>query len=847
MGILSKSVTKTKHVCSPLFGDYFTKMNYGKKGLKTESDIRMNRAMIENNSKGLSNTDNMSNLISTMNTMHEKGTVKRTSFGNLGSGSIVKTDKSRMEARLGSRVISYAIGVGSELFMEYLISLQNSSYDFNSKTFYDSLHTYKLIDPFNAKILNSFSSTTFKGKVGDIIDISSLGIIYDIPSYENSKIYSDLKSYILNYINSRASSQYQYSYQDEIYYGKFDATSLQRSSITLTYKGESGSKSVYEVKATYTWKDLIYSNYGSLSSVLNTYENSKAVSTTVYLDKWYNKINKIWNNPTACFIEIYNDSLNIRNVVLWSNYKDFDSTSSTDMTFATALPIKGYDIPAKEKKLIEKALRDAGYKTLDKRIKKQGEEKDAYTQVQENSAITKFDIAQYLDLQPFFKKEARNNVRWQLYLKAIMQYFESIATPGNTFQTAPKTEIRIKSNFLREGTSLRIRLVKKYGIGKFNKACFISTEPYSYAMCLYLNSAIRSEDGSYKGYIQYILDLSYFYSSIIKTRYNSDYDRVNFNSEYFGKVMENSNSEWFDGNAMPIAPPLMDREFNWINDGVTLPKYNEYLGENILNGDIHYDRGGNPDGPMAKFYNYDKNVYYDDRNDSIPNLLSDNLTSTPVILMPFKLWRKVPFVAKKEVYSSTIHYCATIQWEEKTSTWLGNVLGAIIVIVGAIVSIYSVNLGTAIMVSGYSMILSPFISNPFIKLLVQVITTAVTAAYTGGASLGYSFETMSITSAPMLATSSISNITAIFTAISDSEFKKAISDLSSQTKSIEDSNEEISKKISEFYTFGMRNSSEWDFIESMDSIYYILSGEMLYDIYDRAFEVDNDMYNIADK
>jgi len=327
-----------------------------------------------------------------------------------------------------------------------------------------------------------------------------------------------------------------------------------------------------------------------------------------------------------------------------------------------------------------------------------------------------------------------------------MLYFDKIAPFASTYEEAKGyiyyTDRNANISKATNGqpyknSALRIKGVKKYVLGQFKNESYISTEPKSFASCLYLNVpdySLSTKDeqskGIYHAYNQYILDLSYWYERGSDVKFGKVTPKIVYDEETSTYLLAFSNLD------VTIPSGYLDEDSDYINLGgdevdakvradtekllsgehdiyaeVVIPYsyYNDIETRDLVIGYFTADDIINRrDAVVQMKYNFVKGRYIDMAYDSLDyaycteNEDDNNYSKTTskwymsdryVPLMPTKLWYRVPYGAKKEVGMTTLWQYARYHVVVKRSTFFGKMFKIVVFVIAVIITVLSYGSG----------------------------------------------------------------------------------------------------------------------------------------------------------
>lgn len=596
---------------------------------------------------------------------------------------------------LKNTIVSTEYGASAGLESEYNIKAQlGSAYDLTTQIYTYKGYKLKLINssifqvisqpPAPNPLPNGFK---YEYELDQLVRLSDLGIY---PSFgyfeENIKkplLYEELRR--------------QFSVTGDIEISTFDTyydtnTKVFRTSAYFTWTGHGNEVSVKKptgevAKVFEKTYEYIFTDYDSTPSLYDMY----------YTEKFEKRF----------FIEYTIN--NVRYIYKGNNFENFvTKTNKQKIEFMSVLPIKRY-LPTDETtvKRLDRALIQGNYKSKYKKKKpkipanklkgmseeqKKNAGKDIVTMMNDQGSIDEADISQYLDFSLFFKKDIRSDKMWQKYLKVVMEYFDKTLGFGLYHRDAPRHNIYIDTTLVRGPNKFKMRVQGVRRLGRFlktSKICFISTEPQSGDCYLYLNvpdwslsTPTERSQGIFYNFVQYGINLSYWYSS-------ERIESFNFYGRDMGSQRENRN-DLYRTNLNPafyldvnVDEYMRLTGEHWVNNGEILDP--QLLKPKKYQGDDVYET----------FHIEETKFTYDDRVDYIHPYVGEikdeelNLNMDHLCLMPVKLWRKVPYVAKVAVFQSTLFLYYQYSWEEKKGTILGKIGGVVLAIIGIVVIVFN--------------------------------------------------------------------------------------------------------------------------------------------------------------
>ena len=503
------------------------------------------------------------------------------------------------------------------------------------------------------------------------------------------------------------------------------------------------------------------------------------------------------------------------------------------------------------------------------------------TSINNNENIGETSIAQYLDLKPFFYKEARNDKYWQNYLKTIFKYLEEWCKPTNDLYTTQKVikKFNVGSMCPSFAQTYYIRMLKKQSNGDFTKKCFIGMEPNDDSMWLYLNTP-NIENEVQVGFTQYALDLSFWFNGThyiepnpkikrlkktlvnsrvkgTKTYYDPDYfciatdpllpvisyiDTIK-HSIYYSES-NTTDIGYYDEYITINVNATLDGDFSkdWINDGETYPKYSytkiyrdSFTGQ-VLKKEFVEINDDEVEMLLKSFV--------DDRLDGIPNFKEDydkdastNSTNSNIDiymgikLMPQKLWFKTPYTSQQKVVDQTIFIYYRVFWKVRE--------GGASQIVSFIIAVVAIGMsgGSALpaVMAAVGLIMSMYAQMlPKELKLAMAIVSLITAAYGGWQTfMSDSPGLLAQTNAVLITLNAVVNVAV---QIDQYNLQDNIENLANDTQQDRDALAALQENKKEYF-FGINHFQvDTEFDKSIDNYFYKCYGENVYDIYEWIFD-----------
>lgn len=890
MGLLTRKVTVDSYFFESVFEEPLKRHPLGrsKRKLNPIQKDFLNQFLLQK-SKGYKTKDIVYNQIIQTKDLHEKEWVsRRTSFKKEFNLQILKDQsKDALTKALHTphEILNYYEGFSNNLAYEYAIAKQLDDYSFTSKQFSLNGYFYKLnLEDFSVTCIDvprDILEANLKHKVGQLLSLTSLGLYKSYKEYVTINIAPlGVEAYLNAYFkrNKQNIKDIKEGPEQHIVYllDKPDRSFLKFKYIT-TY-------------TSYQHRDMYRLN-GELQ-FLNIYYNVEVPFDMPYrLFELFAMESELGNTDLNYFIEaITQDKKRIifRKVI---KAKDKLEKVAKKEKFSTPIPLKNFmefDEKSKEYKDWIRALEQVNYKSKVKRKKSkkknknENDDKSLFEKMLEDDKIKEIDIAQYLDLKWFFLKEIREDKDWQRYLRGIMEYFASISNPAKYYHQATGYKIPLPLNYRRNRAGFRIKMIKREVVNTpCEKKCFISTEPKSSALILYLNVPNVSKSnpellaqGKFDCFTQYGLDLSYWYEcpnfylyGISRKDITEDINplctwtlRGNVTELTKAHPLENTPKQLYIPNGFYYDFDIASWETVngkvWANTGEVKDekKYKpqvilnqaefEELLDNLNDKKEYQTRSGKTYIPSEQVV-YLGDFTYDDDINYIPEVIgieADNEDRgkfrykyedgfkrsiqgyTP--LMPKKLWLKTPYKVRMAVYPMTLFVAGRSQQEVKKGTWLGRALGFIFVIIG-IVLIYTgvfawlgkifLSLGLGILASQYQ--------NKFLAFLAQIVAVynIVAAPWTGVGALQITANVLAVVNLTLQA---VNYLTA-------NRQKGILADMIKEAEETQKEAKEYKERLAEeqgrfvsLRSFNIDIDTEGD----IDMIYSISYGEPTYDM-----------------
>ena len=721
MSIFHKKVTKDETKTVPAFGDPFHKFKVGttmKNSIQKDYLEKLLRYKI----KGYSNTKALYKNVLDINSQHEQNFVRfKLPYSSRVAFNTITYDLNKIKKVTGieGQIVSYEFTAGSDLGVEYLLSLQ-VDYNFTTKEFTKDGYTFRHKDSVFATVIQEKEEDSIYKK-DSVVDITDLGL------------YIDFTSYILKELTPKIYEVFKKQW--EIDYTNPDNKVI--STPTEIFVDRSDGKIAYRAITYFTWKDHKEGDLDKLEPIYYDF----------YVTDIIDQLRLISKNEKAYFIE---SRLNGNRSIYYGRNKDSlaTTTSSKLLSVAANYPLKG-NVPSGNK-FYNKAMEEAGYKnkTTKKKPKNDKNITSLFTQLNNEGHVRWASITQFMDLKYFCYKSVRENKNWQKYLWKIFTFLESIAHAGTYHENAPRTVYSVA------GKEFRIQFVKREVEGvEHNKICYMGTEPNCSAMYLYLNvpdwTASTEEQANKKiftKFTQYGFNISYFYSRAYTKRWsttsggegrtyrhhayidatnvdmsegyltgaldNHDFLKNKTNAEgkfYMGKPNDTSNLHWSGPRYRYVQGEVPSGKQGYVRMpcsilNLDVKQYEKDNGRVWVNLDntpaiqgalavyytASYSSGDDPSiytaeeivGYIDASYNPNASYAYSSSYNFMPYFVSD---STYLIPMPRSLWIRVPYSSQLEIYLATIYLTYNVEWEEKKTTAFGKIIGPVIAIVGFII------------------------------------------------------------------------------------------------------------------------------------------------------------------
>lgn len=926
MGLFSKKKTISFKLYKPIVDDPLKKTKYYKSNvLKNDIQKAFTRKMIQNHYDGMSNKENMKDLIQSANTLFENPIMfHRTTFGRKIETMNYSFDKSALERYLRylfpdfHSLIDYTYGDSDNRIADkYLIRMQLNS--FNSKTrvgIYDNYYVdttddiaFEIIGEFNPdpskytltreesdkirkrikdlkkKLLTSNSKVTITAEInklqkllnekavphknhfeiGQRIPPSFLGIVVNLEAYFDEKVFAPM----IKEFHKLWNISFDDPDEELRYYIKSVSTSYNHPNSSVT------------IVAHFYW-----------NSLPNGYEltyTTEIPNVLLNLDKLFERKELIWveylSNRGSYEIKYFEENDNIL------------KKTPMVMRISSLLPLKGEGADKKDKYWRAVMLKSS---YLDNKKKKPSFQRqdtpDLYTQLQDEDKIKSAKLLMTLNLTPTFLKKHRDQKEWQMYFKAVVKYFELITDYTDDLRTTGKLNIKIPNSI----ASYRIRVAKKsIKSNVIYKKMFISTEPYWYKPCLYLNlpdySKSTSEErskGIFHYYDQYIFDLYYFWTSDVIGFYTTDgYSTPPLNTWKFLSRIDKVRVE--------IATDEEVKEFErvnkqkWYNDGITNPiihykqifpfhkditpvdvrfrydpnvsleeQLKQYTKE-LPRDDVEYGDSSDFEKKWKQDFYIKRmkklrgiKLYSIDEMDEIPPMLETSVLAKEfpsydtshveryIPPLPTSIWFRTPYIAKTEIFLSQLYIDFFIQYDKKVRTLLGKIFGIVLIVVAVIISYVTSNpialmYAKSLVISGFGYQVSQLGGVfKYIGFFLQLY-----GFYTSfGGSMEVFFtqlaENTVITASSLInmVSSTFDIIVSTLTTEENAKLRAFMNATEEEKKKIDEEIEKISGAVP-LSLFDVKS----DMMSNIDSFYETMYGTPLYEGYDLLYQTNQSM------
>ena len=865
MSIFHKKVTKDETKTVPAFGDPFHKF---KVGITMKNSIQKDylEKLLRYKIRGYSNTKALYKNVLDINSQHEQNFVRfKLPYSSRVAFNTFTYDLNKIKKVTGieGQIVSYEFTAGSDLGVEYLLSLQ-VDYNFTTKEFSKDGYTFRHKDSVFATVIQEKEEDSIYKK-DSVVDITDLGL------------YIDFNSYILKELTPKIYEVFKKQW--EIDYTNPDNKVI--STPTEIFVDRSDGKIAYRAITYFTWKDHKEGDLDKLEPIYYDF----------YVTDIIDQLRLISKNEKAYFIE---STLNGNRSIYYGRNKDSlaTTTSSKLVSVAANYPLKR-NVPSGNK-FYNKAMEEAGYKnkTTKKKPKNDKNVTSLFTQLNNEEHVQWASITQFMDLKYFCYKFVRENKNWQKYLWKIFTFLESIARAGTYHENAPRTVYSVA------GKEFRIQYIKREVEGvEHNKICYMGTEPNCSAMYLYLNvpdwTASTEEQANKKvftKFIQYGFNISYFYSraytqywstsgggegrtyrhhayinatnvAMSERRLTGISDDYNFldtqlgfeDVGYIRKPTDDSSRQWSGpkyryvnniGNNPTTGYVRVPCSIQYIN----LAQYEKDNGRVWVNLDntpatrgalaVYYtasytqgDETGTYEteqivGYINASYNPNASYAYSSSFNYMPEFVSDEKYLIP---MPRSLWIRVPYSAQLEIYLATIYLTYNVEWEEKKTTAFGKIIGPVIAIVGFVIGVvfswtgYGGAAGFSLMAAGIALTGA---MNNILWLQIVGMVMSIYASWwaipAAGGQIGMNLATVAATAATVA--SVVGAINVIGGARTQAKIRQAQEDF----KDEKDRNNQEQERLRDTIN-GTLDLSEYDVDinhEEDDEIFYLLaSGE----------------------
>ena len=813
-------------------------------------------------------------------------------------------------------ILDYSESLSGYLHREYFLAKQIPSYNIQDKTYKlkttktDSTeiveYTLQLqIPQFEWKVI-SIPTTEVEPKpkytIGTILPLNVVGF----------EVYTDHWDYVNKVIDPLALEEFKKKYKKEIQKA-IGATVdrkiefVKRSENDLVYKGNPSGNSLNYSDTSFTY--IVGYRFNGMPKE-DMFKNERYVPPAGLLTEQYLLVSVDFQMPSPLFSSYALVHLmQNRDIVYFFEAKDSQGnrhlfyktmkesqrlSNVKDVQLSSPIPLKGY-IPANKRKetLWDKALVDGNYKKKakkrDSKKDKKNKVSDLFSELTNNSNIKYADVSQCIDLQWFFLKKHRQDRYWQAYLFALMRFFESLSAPTSDYKTSKRLVIPVKDIEVNGRGSYRIHLVKKEvsNGNPIKKRCYLSTEPDSGELFLYLNRFTGQPDseGRYTSYTQYALNLNHWYD---------------IHTWYIGH-MNNSGYTFHVNRTQPIATGLtlvtkessvcyMPNGFilkaphsGWVNDGEQLDTHS-YLPsgipvpnlkgvENSESGHWNYvpSQDSNTTSLKKEQIKYPTTFHYDDTIDAINPCVGLELekygnrwnkryydlelnnkkrkyVKEYIPLMPREVWRHTPSKARLAVYTTTVFVNIRIEYDEKTRSFFMDMLGFIVLIVSIIVAYIfpaiaapALKFGTMFFI-GYqiSMIGNKWLSLAFILISIYSGISGIMSG-SGGA--------LATTANVIAVLGSILQANQLLLGMRQEEIlKREVAKLNKEKAEAEKIKERLETEQNKFVSldsFNIDIANE----DLVDLCYYMCSGEQVYDYMElgKYYDVDYFIQNNYDR
>lgn len=486
-------------VYSPVVGEqYFTTMRAnGSKKSGYPLEITALKGLKQNFANGANNIDNMKSVLKNLNSVYNLGMSRKLPTYRKINKDVRTLDITKIEKHYGSVVVGISDDIHSDMFNEYLKSVSNGEIKSITGVF----------DKLGAIFVND-AKEGLVNKNQDFINYLKNNYGEDHYLYKKA-IKGDYIAPALYFSHTKTIFGYTYDYP------RF---------YNLAY--------IYDLEYEYLGNNIFRTKvsvttiHEPLAFTRNNPEYNPTQPTFYFIKdyefpEYYTNLFDLLDNEREFRIVKLSDG---RIVMIFTDDDRFFTTFTKKIEFSPTIPLKGinYSDPKaiKYANLIREKLG-----LQENRFKKKNRENKLFENLQGNEKMIHAELGFYLDLFPFKNRAFRNNRDAQLYLKGIMQYFAKISgIPSKGGVGLISIPIPSTSHFVTtdtgsgdgmglEGMTLNINMEKRFRKTSPKEKCFFSTRSGSILLHLV------TSDGN-NGYIEYILNYSYFYRGISKNNFS---------------------------------------------------------------------------------------------------------------------------------------------------------------------------------------------------------------------------------------------------------------------------------------------------------------------------------------
>ena len=502
-----KNVDYFYTVYAPVVGkDYLTTIKAnGSKKSQYPLEVTAFKGLKQNFANGASSSNNMKSILKSLRSVYNLGISRKLPTYHKVSKEVKTLDIVKIEKHYGSKVVDISDSVYSDGFNTYLRSVSNG--EINS------------VDEFFGEIANLI---TIEAK-DTIVQKNGIFIDFLRKAYgESSNLFQDaIKG---NYIYPQrviADWRPWYDLNNTYYYNP---------SYISNFNYEYLGNNKFKIKATLIGIEVSWIEYSDFdmqdrpgNASQTGMDELNEVAYPIEIEAQFPQyasvlFNLIDQNKEFRIVKLGDGRVEL----IFMDDNKFFTTFTKKIEFSPILALKGIHLDAKASKYTNLIRERLGLQ--EKRFKKKNRENKLFENLQGNEKILNAELGFYLDLFPFKNRAFRNNRDAQLYLKGIMNYFARLSgvpsKGGVGFVSIPVPDTSYVADdsgsgdgIRLNGMTLNIHIEKRFRKTKPKENCFFSTRGGNILLHLVYS------DGD-KGYIEYILNYTYFYRGISKNNFS---------------------------------------------------------------------------------------------------------------------------------------------------------------------------------------------------------------------------------------------------------------------------------------------------------------------------------------